>query len=503
MPEFPNKLKIHYLIWLPTVVFLIGLVSIALLLLTNRINERRLIEADIVDAIMDVQILVATAHLWAEEVLSGDESVEIEPILENIDQAINLIEVTLKGGASQRDWIYEPIQRPEQRNRAQEIQSLLFEFKRLSLQRLENPSVSKPGSVADAEYDALFKTIFSYAGDLERLMEINEAKNEEDLGRLFPLLLLTWAFIIVMAVAGLFFLEGRRVKFKKGLMQANTLLQSQAVELVGHRERLDELVAQRTAEWKATHDRLQVEMADRLHTLEILHESEKQNRLLSNKLLNAQETERKRISMEIHDELGQSLNVIKLQLRAIEKGSGPKGDAWERLLDYLDQVIKNVRRISMDLSPSVLEDLGLSSALQWLTNQLKKDASIRIKTDIEQVDHLVPRKNWIIVYRVVQEALTNILKHADAGNVSLVTRTEDKKVLFEVDDDGNGFEPENEGTRSADAKGLGLTTMNERVKIMGGDYNIWSRKGSGTRITFSIPIENTRFAVERISDHTG
>jgi signal transduction histidine kinase len=157
----------------------------------------------------------------------------------------------------------------------------------------------------------------------------------------------------------------------------------------------------------------------------------------------------------------------------------------------------------MDLSPSVLEDLGLSSALQWLTNQLKKDASIRIKTDIEQVDHLVPRKNWIIVYRVVQEALTNILKHADAGNVSLVTRTEDKKVLFEVDDDGNGFEPENEGTRSADAKGLGLTTMNERVKIMGGDYNIWSRKGSGTRITFSIPIENTRFAVERISDHTG
>jgi signal transduction histidine kinase len=157
----------------------------------------------------------------------------------------------------------------------------------------------------------------------------------------------------------------------------------------------------------------------------------------------------------------------------------------------------------MDMSPTVLEDLGLSSALQWLANQLKSETSIRTNTDIEQVDHLVPRRSWIIVYRVVQEALTNILKHADAGSVSLVTRTEGKKVLFAVEDDGVGFDPEDEGTRSADAKGLGLTTMNERVKIMEGDYHIWSRKGSGTRITFSIPIENTRFAVERISDHTG
>jgi signal transduction histidine kinase len=327
-------------------------------------------------------------------------------------------------------------------------------------------------------------------------MEINEAKNEEDLGHLFSMFLLTWAFIIVIAVAGLFVLEGKRVKFKKGLMKANTLLQSQAVKLAGHRERLEELVDQRTAEWKETHDRLQVEMTERLHTLEILHESEKQNRQLSNKLLNAQETERRRISMEIHDELGQSLNVIKLQLRAIENGAGAKREACEKLMDYVDQVIKEVRRISMDMSPTVLEDLGLSSALQWLANQLKSETSIRTNTDIEQVDHLVPRRSWIIVYRVVQEALTNILKHADAGSVSLVTRTEGKKVLFAVEDDGVGFDPEDEGTRSADAKGLGLTTMNERVKIMEGDYHIWSRKGSGTRITFSIPIENTRFADE-------
>jgi hypothetical protein len=141
MHEFPGKLKNRYWIWLPTIVFLIGMASIVLLLVANRINERRLIEADIVDAIMDVQVLITTAHLWMEEALAGDESVEVDKIFENLDQATNLIEVTLKGGASERDWISEPIEDPDLRSRAEEIQSLLMAFKVSSVQRLENPTI--------------------------------------------------------------------------------------------------------------------------------------------------------------------------------------------------------------------------------------------------------------------------------------------------------------------------------------------------------------------------
>jgi len=489
MRGLPSKLKNHYWIWLPTIVFLIGMASIVLLLVVNRINERRLNEADIVDAIMDVQILITTAHLWVEEALSGDESVEVGKIFENLDLAINLIDVTLKGGVSQRDWISEPIQDPIQRSQAEEIKSLLMEFKRSSFQRLENPTVSKPGSAADQEFDALFKIIFGKVSNLERLMEIGEARDEEAFGRLFPMLLLAWAFIVVMATASLFFLEWKRRKVKKGLLMANVQLHSQAVELAEHRERLSELVDMRTAELKTANERLRIEMAERLQTCQILHEAEEQNHYLANRLLSAQEIERKRISMELHDELGQSLNVIKLQLRVIEKGSMGKREECEKLLEYMDHVIEDVRRISRDLSPTVLEDLGLTSALHWLTDNMKKDPNVRITADVEDIDHLFSRKNWITIYRVVQEALTNIMKHAQAENVSFFTRTQGDRVAFSVEDDGNGFDLAQTKTQVADSKGLGLTTMSERVKIMGGDYNLWSRKGSGTRITFSIPIE--------------
>jgi signal transduction histidine kinase len=489
MDEFPGKLKNRYWIWLPTIVFLIGMASIVLLLVANRINERRLIEADIVDAIMDVQVLVTTAHLWVEESLAGDESVEIDKIFENLDQATNLIDVTLKGGASERDWISEPIEDPDLRSRAEEIKSLLTEFKVSSVQRLGSPTISRSGSIADQEYDALFKIIISGIEDLERLMEINEAANEEAFHRLFPMLLLAWAFIVVIATASLFILEWKRRKVKKGLMTANVQLHSQAVELAEHRERLAELVDMRTAELKTANERLQVEMAERLLTCQILHEAEKQNHDLSNRLLTTQEIERKRISMELHDELGQSLNVIKLQLRIIEKDSIAKREECEKLLEYMDHVIEDVRRISRDLSPTILEDLGLTSALHWLTDNLKKDPNIRITADVEDIDHLFSRKNWITIYRVVQEALTNIMKHAHAENVSFFTRTQGDRVAFSVEDDGNGFDVAQTKTQVVDSKGLGLTTMSERVKIMGGDYILWSRKGSGTRIAFSIPIE--------------
>jgi signal transduction histidine kinase len=415
--------------------------------------------------------------------------VEVDKIFENLDQATNLIEVTLKGGASERDWISEPIEDPDLRSRAEEIQSLLMAFKVSSVQRLENPTISKSGSVADQEYDSFFKTITIKIGDLERLMEIGEAENEEAFRRLFPMLLLVWAFIVSIATASLFILERKRRKVKSGLMTANAQLHAQADELAGHRVRLSELIDMRTAELKTANECLQVEMAKRLQTCQILHVAEKQNHELSNKLLTTQEIERKRISMELHDELGQSLNVIKLQLRIIEKDSIGKREECEKLLEYMDHVIEDVRRISRDLSPTILEDLGLTSALQWLTDNLKKDPNLRITADVEDIDHLFSRKNWITIYRVVQEALTNIMKHAQAENVSFFTRAQDGRVAFWVEDDGNGFDFGQTKAQAADSNGLGLNTMSERVKIMGGDYTLWSRKGSGTRITFSIPIE--------------
>lgn len=213
---------------------------------------------------------------------------------------------------------------------------------------------------------------------------------------------------------------------------------------------------------------------------------------LSFRLLTAQEMERKRIAMELHDELGQALSVTKLRIRVIEKGLGEDQQTirkeCEELLGYMDHVIEDVRRLSLALSPTVLEDLGLTSALRWLISNFSVYSDISVTSDIAEIDHFFPRNQWITIYRVVQETLTNIGKHAQARNIAVVIRHDDDKVIFSVEDDGKGFDPQQVALRDASEKGFGLTTMDERMRMIGGDVDLWSQEGKGTRVTFSIPV---------------
>ena len=208
----------------------------------------------------------------------------------------------------------------------------------------------------------------------------------------------------------------------------------------------------------------------------------------------AQEIERKRISMELHDSLGQALNVMKLRIRLVEKGmdesQGAAREDCESLLEYLDEVIEDVRRLSLDLSPAILEDLGLTSALRWLVSYSRQRREKTMTADIAEIDALFPENHRITIYRVIQEALTNVGKHAGASNVSISIRPQGEKVTFSVEDDGKGFDTMEPVQRAVSERGVGLTTMNERVRMMGGVYELWSRAGAGTRITFSLPVEN-------------
>lgn len=196
--------------------------------------------------------------------------------------------------------------------------------------------------------------------------------------------------------------------------------------------------------------------------------------------------------MELHDELGQAMNAVKLRIRLIEKGllTGQEAarEECESLLGYLDKVIEDVRRLSLYLSPAILEDLGLTSALRWLVSDFMRVQDMAVTSDIAEIDDLVPENHRVTIYRVVQEALTNIGRHARAQNVSVLVRRLDDKVAFTLEDDGKGFDPAETSMREASEKGLGLTTMNERVRMMGGVFELWSRKGEGTRISFSIPV---------------
>jgi two-component system sensor histidine kinase UhpB len=225
---------------------------------------------------------------------------------------------------------------------------------------------------------------------------------------------------------------------------------------------------------------------------EDLRESALQLRILTSQILNAQEDERKRISRELHDELGQSLTVLKLGLRGVNRYLSEPPEIKEELDNialYLDETIEKVRRLSRALSPAILEDLGLVPALKYLMDEFSPHYTIKHDFAIEDLDHLFPKEAQIIIFRIFQESLTNIAKHAQANEVHLAIRQADGRVLFEVKDDGQGFEVDMILNRSALNKGLGLAALYERAKMLGGSLQIQSRKGGGTRITCSVPVE--------------
>lgn len=225
---------------------------------------------------------------------------------------------------------------------------------------------------------------------------------------------------------------------------------------------------------------------------ETLRESEERLYFLSSRLLTAQETERKRISIELHDELGQALIALKLRLSSIQrklrKDQKVLRDECEYTRGSIDQIIENVRRLSQGLSPNLLENLGLTAALRRLIDDLTKENKIETSLDIADVDNSLSQKRQLIIYRIFQEALTNIRRHAQATRISVVIKKEKDSLSFWVEDDGKGFDVKQAMMRDFTEKGLGLAAMEERVRMLGGFLDIRSEVGKGTKIGFTIPI---------------
>ena len=224
----------------------------------------------------------------------------------------------------------------------------------------------------------------------------------------------------------------------------------------------------------------------------LLRESERKLRLLSSHLLTVQERERRRISMELHDEVGQSLTVLKLQIRSIKNKLNDiqtdlKEDCVE-ILKYMDQTIENVRRFSRDFGSSILEDLGLCTALRWLVEDFEKHSNINVSLDIVQIDNLFSCESQILIYRIFQEVITNVDRHAHADQLSIVIMKKKKKIFFQIVDNGKGFDKKQIDNSSSNKIGLGMTAIDERAKMLGGTLDVFSRKQRGTRITLIVPI---------------
>ncbi len=263
------------------------------------------------------------------------------------------------------------------------------------------------------------------------------------------------------------------------------------------REAHDELerrVEERTAELARTNEDLQLEIRERERAEKELRDSEKELRLLSAQLLTAQEDERKRISREMHDSVGQSLSAVKFTVENAlqEIGEGGAGNAVPSLqstIRMVQEAVEEVRRIQRNLRPPTLDDLGLLATISWFCREFEgvySDIRIERSIDLEEMD--VPDPLKIVIYRVMQEALNNAAKHSRTEAVRLSLCKTDGRIEMEIRDQGAGFDPEEVLSRKESERGLGLFSMKERTELSSGRFSIRASKGKGTRILATWPL---------------
>jgi len=299
----------------------------------------------------------------------------------------------------------------------------------------------------------------------------------------------------LMGRAGLFFAEAITPleETHRGAREANVhlnqmvqTLSQRTHELAASVEELKQEVAQRTA----IEESLRISQQTSSALLKKSRELQEELRQLSRQLLSAQEEERKKISRELHDVIAQTLTGINVRLAALKTDSTVSSKELQSKITSTQQLVEKsvdiVHRFARELRPSVLDDLGLIPALQSFMAGYMKDTGIRVKltafAGIEQADGTTRT----VLYRIAQEALTNVARHAQASQADLSIQNPDGGICMEITDNGCGFAVEGKGSAKKNNR-LGLLGMRERVEMIGGTFCVESAPGKGTTIRVEIP----------------
>ena len=206
---------------------------------------------------------------------------------------------------------------------------------------------------------------------------------------------------------------------------------------------------------------------------------------LSARLVDAQETERRAISRELHDEVGQALGALLVDIGRLSSTLPDGEPALKAQIDHMKSVAERsfqaVRDVALLLRPSMLDDLGLAAALEWLGREVSRNSDIEVAVESQNVPEDLPDEHKTCVYRLVQEALHNAVRHSGARNATIRVEQSARGILVQVIDDGRGFDP-------GRARGLGLLGMEERVKRLGGTFRVDSQPGKGVTVAAELPF---------------
>jgi PAS domain S-box-containing protein len=231
------------------------------------------------------------------------------------------------------------------------------------------------------------------------------------------------------------------------------------------------------------------DITERRHADQKLLETNRQLRELSATLQNVREKERTRIARELHDELGQQLTGLKMELSWLGNQLAERRDALaakvEGMKQHLEMTVKSVRRISTDLRPALLDDLGLCPAIEWLAADFSAKTGIAIELDLDSDDCAQGDELATALFRITQECLTNVARHAEATQVRISLKREGDLLALAVSDDGKGLVAESTGK----PHGHGLIGMRERAIMLGAEAAFISSPGAGTTVRIAIPLE--------------
>jgi len=275
------------------------------------------------------------------------------------------------------------------------------------------------------------------------------------------------------------------------------------------KDELEERVAGRTSDLMSAYQKLQHEIEERRQAEQEVHDFAERLQTLTFQIMNAEESERRRISVILHDELGQDLIYLKYRLIKKSQKNKKLSNDYVELLQKLDKIIGKVRQISHYLSPTILEELGLTAGIRFLFEEFcqnyncpcgfssESDEVCELSSNPQschlleaaEIDGLLSHQAEVNVYRILQEILTNVSRHSEASRVFVTTKKQDDHILFAVEDNGKGFDLQKAVTVGSAHQGIGLVSIQERVRMLGGSFDIETREGLGTKVSFIIPID--------------
>jgi signal transduction histidine kinase len=218
-----------------------------------------------------------------------------------------------------------------------------------------------------------------------------------------------------------------------------------------------------------------------------LRRSLDQLRALTTYLQYVREEERTRIAREVHDELGQALTGLKLDMSwlatKVARSAKPVQDKVKTMVDHIDETIQTVRRIATELRPGILDSLGLVAALEWQANEFTSRSGVACNVTASVDDSQLSQQVTTVFFRIYQEALTNIIRHAKASRVDVRLSDENGALVLTVKDNGRGISEE----EIANTRSIGLVGMRERAMLIGGEIGLQGAPGKGTTMTLRVP----------------